>query len=106
MKVELDIYSGRTNPVFELSQTQEKEFYKLLNSLPKSAAPSQIYDGTGYRGFNVIGVPGCKIVWGQLVDVGNKNLFDELRILEKFLVKAAEEHIKDTLYAVLLKETA
>ncbi len=50
LRVEIDAYSGRTNPSFDLPPSDAQELAKLLSNLPhaKGGAPES---GLGYRGF-------------------------------------------------------
>ena len=50
MRVEIDVYSGRPNPEFQLSEPLSRELARMLQDLPASdhAAPE---GGLGYRGF-------------------------------------------------------
>ena len=56
MHVTLDIFSGRPNPGWELSQEQSSEFLKKISKLESKEnfhADSGKYSGLGYRGFLV-----------------------------------------------------
>jgi hypothetical protein len=52
MRIEIDVYSGRPNPEFHLSEAQSKELARMLQGLPAAnrEAPES---GLGYRGFVV-----------------------------------------------------
>jgi len=51
-KVALDIFSGRQNPSWQLSEEQIKKLFSTLDALPTSE-PVEFFDGLGYRGFQV-----------------------------------------------------
>jgi hypothetical protein len=57
LHVEIDVYSGRPNPSFELTGSEAAEMSALLHNLPRaqSVAPES---GLGYRGFVVSGETG------------------------------------------------
>src|SRR5262245_54099195 len=52
MHVEIDVYSGRPNPSFELSEALSKEFARMLEKLSR-ATREAAEPGLGYRGFVV-----------------------------------------------------
>jgi hypothetical protein len=53
--VTLHVYSGRPDPVFQLSDQQEGELHEKLSSAitPTDRRPSGVYGGLGYRGFSI-----------------------------------------------------
>ena len=53
VRVELDVYSGRPNPTWPLSEAQAQEFLARLAALPVAQQSGEFYDGLGYRGFIV-----------------------------------------------------
>ena len=53
VRVELDVYSGRPNPTWPLSEDQAQEFLARLAALPVAQQSGEFYDGLGYRGFIV-----------------------------------------------------
>jgi hypothetical protein len=72
MHVEIDVYSGRPNPSFELSEPLSKEFTKKLENLPRAAsAPPE--PGLGYRGFVVT------------LDAGNSGAPQKVRVFGGFI---------------------
>ena len=59
VQVELDIFSGRVNPVWPLSSDESQEFLHLFQSLPRVTAGT-IREGLGYRGM-IVTVPGSTV---------------------------------------------
>lgn len=55
MRVELDIFSGRPNPRWSLTEQDAGEFLRRLRGLPKVEGPSKVHDVLGYRGLLVLG---------------------------------------------------
>src|SRR5437762_3330938 len=53
MQVELDAFSGRPNPEWQLTDQQSAEFLLRLRSLKPRGGPSISFDVLGYRGFVV-----------------------------------------------------
>lgn len=53
MRVELDVFSGRPNPVWSLTATEAAELLAMTLSLQVVAAPPPPFDGLGYRGIVV-----------------------------------------------------
>jgi hypothetical protein len=52
MLVELDIFSGKANPRWQLDQRTVKALVGLLRRLKRSSVPSVEPPGLGYRGFS------------------------------------------------------
>ncbi|MBA3322851.1 MAG: hypothetical protein H0T45_15580 [Pyrinomonadaceae bacterium] len=52
VKVTLDVFSGKENPTWLLSEEQADALISVLDALPASV-PSSFFDGLGYRGFLV-----------------------------------------------------
>ncbi len=53
MQVELDVFSGRPNPHWNLTPQEAKEFISLLQALPQTQAQAEVKEGLGYRGLIV-----------------------------------------------------
>jgi hypothetical protein len=77
MHVEIDVYSGRPNPSFQLSDPLGKEFARMLEKLPR-ATREAADPGLGYRGFVVTPNPGADPALPKKVRV-----FDGLIVIEK-----------------------
>ena len=97
ISIELDVFSGRPNPSWELTASESGELLKQLSPLPeadKTQAP--FYDGLGYRGF-IISVPGAdtansspaiiRIFKGTVLM--NDQLFSDRNSVEKKLIEQA-----------------
>ncbi len=69
MRVELDIFSGRPNPAWELSSQEAAALAELLTELPRAGQPPA-EGGLGYRGFTLStpgGSPGLP-TWARVYD--------------------------------------
>lgn len=53
MRVEVDLYSGRPNPSFELGVEQGEELRRRLRRLPRHPDPPLLPTALGYRGLLV-----------------------------------------------------
>jgi hypothetical protein len=53
LRVELDAFSGRPNPSWQLGPTEATEFLARLRALPSVSGRLPSNDGLGYRGFVV-----------------------------------------------------
>jgi hypothetical protein len=73
MRVELDAFSGRPNPVWDLTDEQADEFHLRLSTLPPSDPKTPIWSGLGYRG----------LVVRSSEDVGD---FDEVRLFDEAVI--------------------
>src|SRR5579863_3126999 len=51
--ITLDVFSGRPNPVWQLTEQQDSELGEKLSSAgtPTAQRPSGVFGGLGYRGF-------------------------------------------------------
>jgi hypothetical protein len=112
-QVELDIFSGRPNPTWYLSQVETKTLKKMLVSL--SNIPSvNMPDNLGYRGFSIkqgetssIHQPVYKIfhdVIQQSVGGIESYYTDPDRQIERWLLLTAREHIEVGLYQMIQSE--
>ena len=93
--VTLDVYSGRTNPTWQLTPKQEKELNDRMSSLKLQThqRPSGAVGGLGYRGFKLtshdstFAATGLLRVHEGIVDrgVSQANLVDNTE-MEKFIL--------------------
>jgi hypothetical protein len=110
MRVELDAFSGRENPTWELSDEQTKEFVTTFESLGADDTGKSLNDGLGYRGFKVTGFRGYHelTVWKGVVHaVRAGKTFrwqDKSRSLERFLLKTSRTHIDEPVYKYVASE--
>jgi len=105
-KVTLQVYSGRENPSWSLSEKQIDELLALLNNLPK-AEPNAFPDGLGYRGFQVELTENATEKTHEIVAYKGRILYktadaeayftDPDRRLEKFLLKSGDSYLDDKL---------
>lgn len=113
MRVELDVYSGRPNPSWELSEKQGEEFIKRLRALPKADSGS-VRDGLGYRGLIVDGLDESvagfrRVVLSSGVVLGrgagrDKAFRDKDRDLEHWLLSTGKGRIDAQLFDEIQKE--
>jgi hypothetical protein len=112
-QVELDIFSGRPNPTWYLSQSETKTLKKMLGSL--SITPSvKMPDNLGYRGFMIkqgeppsTRQPVYKIYHDvvQQSAAGVESYYnDPERQIERWLLLTAREHIEAGLYQMIQSE--
>ena len=115
-KVTLQVYSGRENPSWNLSEKQISDFLALVGDLPKSEAFT-LPDNLGYRGFQVeltenaveetqeIVVYKGRVLY-KSASAEDKYLTDPKRRLETFLLNSADsldeelkKYVKDEITA-------
>lgn len=112
-KVTLQVFSGRENPSWSLSEKQIDELMALLNDLPK-AEPSDFQDGLGYRGFQVV-LTENKTEKTQEIVAHRGQIFyksaeaaryftDPNRRLETFLLKSGDSYLDDGLFKSIKDE--
>lgn len=56
IRVEIDLFSGRSNPVWDLAEAEVSQLKARLDSLPASA-PAALPDRLGYRGLRAGSLP-------------------------------------------------
>lgn len=109
MTVELDVFSGRPNPTWTLSEKESTELLNLLKSLP-AAKESNEEDGLGYRGFILSdfkvteGLPATIRVYRKTINMqfDQPQSFQDIHGIEHKLLQQASLHgfgaIADSLY--------
>lgn len=109
MIVELDIFSGRPNPKWELTPDQNEELERRVAAAKRSPARACGFDGLGYRGLIVRDLAHpehfIKIGFGQIIQAQrtSETLYtDDMRSLEHWLIATGSGKIDD----VLLKAAA
>jgi hypothetical protein len=107
VRVELDAFSGRSNPEWNLTPQEAREFEVRLAVLMVDDAPQPLPDGLGFRGFRITGCPpydAITIYHGSAElkrqGTGIRRL-DPHRALEQFLLRTAERHVDAALYQVI-----
>jgi len=108
MRVEIDIFSGRPNPAWELTEAERTELERRMASLrPSPRLPIDF--PLGYRGFLVHdpgrteGLPGQIRVWRGTVtftEAGLDIVYDDVNGIEEWLMLEAGKHG----YGELLRE--
>jgi hypothetical protein len=113
--VEVDIYSGRENPGWDLREAEAAEFRTRLGLLsPDIAGVRSVPDGLGYRGLHVavksggaaqqLVIVGGVVIIGAATDADRRTLRDPDRALEKWLLRTGKEHLGAELLHYLLGE--
>lgn len=94
MEIELDIFSGRPNPVWTLPTSAEHQIIERIQDLPPAQAPN--VQALGYRGF-VVRIPSdratpAKDIRVQLgvVTIGSEH-FEDKHGLERWLINNAAQ---------------
>jgi hypothetical protein len=93
-RVEIDIFSGRPNPSFQLDQAATAELLKLLDNSKRGAGAAP-RDGLGFRGFvvRIEGRPDIRVS-GTTVVSGAEELTDPTRAVERFLLSKMPDDVK------------
>jgi hypothetical protein len=113
MQVEVDMFSGRPNPHWELTVQESQEFTQRFQSLSADRGEGTVNEGLGYRGLivresgeEVEGDREIVISNGLVVARGNgkSQLFtDKNRTLEKWLIQTGKGRLEDELYHQISK---
>ena len=106
--VELDVYSGRPNPEWSLSTTDDQRFADLLSKAP-AARSSELASPLGYRGFIVMDRSGTttRVLDGVIEvsdDQGVVYRTDPDRELERWLLGTGRANLGNELYALVAQE--
>lgn len=115
IQVEVDVYSGRPNPRWNLSAQQAEEFFKLVLALPKRERDSALAEGLGYRGLKVTGSRLGRKGYTEIVisrgivmmkeESNSQQFTDKGRALEHWLLQTGKGKLEDKLYEYLSEET-
>jgi hypothetical protein len=98
-RIELDVFSGRPNPTWDLTRDQAAELARLHATLSQASSANVIPDGLGYRGFKLHGFRSFEelIVWREVVASRQPDHSvqwnDPNRTLESFLLGTLQPHI-------------
>lgn len=113
MQVEVDMFSGRPNPHWELTVPESQEFARRFQSLSAQKGEGFVNEGLGYRGLivresgeEVEGEGEIVISQGLVVAKrqGKSQQFtDHNRALEKWLIQTGEGRLDDVLYHQISK---
>ena len=97
MFVELDIFSGRPNPRWQLSEDLAAEVVRLVDSLELAARDNRPSPpGLGYRGFRLSDPVGPHYwAYGGFVFGSTTALADPTRMVERFLLEHLPEEYAD-----------
>jgi hypothetical protein len=113
LNVELDVFSGLTNPVWNLTEEEAKEFLDMLGELAEVERREPHEEGLGYRGL-IVRDPSASAsfeivsVFNSFVVVSAANstssYLDEDRMLELWLLETGEGEIDDELFREIRAE--
>jgi hypothetical protein len=115
LHVEVDIFSGRPNPSWELSAQEAQELLERVQRLPRSAAVGSVKQDLGYRGLIVTAdkneaggfdrlLVSDGIVLASAANRPQQQFTDDGRALERWLLKIAKGQIEDGLYTYILSQ--
>jgi hypothetical protein len=97
--VELDVFSGRTNPRWKLTEKEATELASRLHELPEAGKAASF--GLGYRGFVVhnpareFGIPSLLRIWQGISDLSrpkNPVHYADVHGAEALLTELAKAH--------------
>lgn len=101
MLVELDVFSGRPNPRWQLSEREVSELTRLTNPLAPTARPAPTPPGLGYRGFRLQGSSSAPSwAYGGFVQTPQGLLNDPDHRIERYLLASLPEEYGDIRHAV------
>ncbi|WP_439373130.1 hypothetical protein [Bradyrhizobium sp. DASA03120] len=104
-QVEIDVFSGRPNPTWELGPADLILLLSLLHELGKVESADGAANGLGFRGFKVshltMGTQQEIYVKGSSVIVGSQRFSDNHKKIENFLLAKMPPELHDQLVDVL-----
>jgi len=112
MQVEVDIFSGRPNPSWNVTCDEADEFLRLFRALPESSSKVAVNDdGLGYNGLIVTepdnsldGYRQVSVAKGWVVargDSQSRQFIDQGRKLEQWLLQTGKGRMDDDLYRLI-----
>ncbi len=114
MQVELDIFSGRPNPHWNLTPQETQKFWELFYGLREGQPGLSIREGLGYRGLIVREVedsndrPHEIVICDEVVAARwvskLQQLRDKGRTLEQWLLQTARGRIDEDIYLEAMSE--
>lgn len=112
ISVQMDVFSGRPNPSWELSPSESGELLKQLSLLPEADTNSAVFnDNLGYRGF-IISVyradtsnvsPSEYRVYKGFVLMNGHVYSDNITLEKKLIEQAVNNGFKDLIEALKLE---
>jgi len=84
--VELDIFSGRPNPRWELDKPTAEALYRLISQLDTASGGPLDRPGLGYRGFIMRDGSGERRAYNGYVISPNRTVADPSARVERFLL--------------------
>lgn len=113
MQVEVDMFSGRPNPHWELTVPESQEFARRFQSLSAQKGEGFVNAGLGYRGL-IVRESGEEVEGDREIVIYNglvvakrqgksKQFTDRNRALEKWLIQTGEGRLDDELYHQISK---
>lgn len=108
MQVEVDVYSGRPNPHWNLTPQEAEEFVSRFQGLPSSQGTETMNEGLGYRGL-IVTKPGDRIEGYNEILISNglvlarhdeqsQEFTDQNRKLEKWVLQTGKGWLDEALY--------
>ncbi|WP_413755798.1 hypothetical protein [Streptomyces sp. MMBL 11-3] len=113
MDVEIELYSGRRNPVFGLAPEAGERLMNRIAALPPAPPGAAPLQGLGYRGLRITGAPAADVteivVSGGVIVVRDRNgtervLQDAGRAVEHSLADLAAAGLDPAEMSVLRRE--
>lgn len=113
ISIELDVFSGRPNPSWELNPSESGELLKQLSPLPETDKnKAAFYDGLGYRGFIIsvtgadkgISLPATIRVYKGFVLMNEKVFSDQHSVEKKLIEQAGNKGFADIIESMEIRE--
>lgn len=109
-QVELDVFSGRPNPLWTLSESDTAELERRLSALPKTSART-LFDGLGYRGLIArLGKDTTAHVQNGTVALAGREssayFEDSQRALERWLITTGKSAMGEEIYKMVEAEVS
>jgi len=112
ISIELDVFSGRPNPFWELNPSESGELLKELSPLPEADKnKAEFFDGLGYRGFvitvheaDTTSSPAKYRVYKGFILANEKVYSDTNSVEKKLMEQGRKKGFADLIDALQIKE--
>jgi hypothetical protein len=104
LKIEVDMFSGRPNPEFELQGDQAESLQRLLDTQRQPSKTAQIADQLGFRGFVVTSAAagGASYrVKDDIVQIGGSAYMDPNKDVQTYILSILPPALKAMILPVL-----
>jgi hypothetical protein len=104
LKIEVDVFSGRPNPVLELRGSRARRLQQLLEQKRQPLNDVEAADQLGFRGFVIKPEGAGRQVYrvkGEVVQIGDRAFLDQNRDTHNYILSILPQEMKAILLPLL-----